>query len=146
MRVERRGPAGPAGAAGPQGPQGASGVSGPTLVLRTPPANADFTQATINSASSWEDLSLAAIVPAGAGAVLMTVTGVSNSGTKMIQFRANGDATANNKPALRTQVATAYSTSHVIVRCDANRVIEYYQSAVFDGLQVTVDGWWIIVV
>ena len=114
-----------------------------TFVDRGDPAAVDFTEADLSLVTAWRDLSLSAIVPAGAKAVVIATTITDNLVGSRIKLRKNGNTNAINVAQLKTQVANNANNADKIVACDNDRKIEYDVTVGTDDLNLTIAGWFI---
>ena len=115
----------------------------PVFVDRGDPTGWDLDHTGMVADSAWHDWDLSAIVPDGAVAVLLGVHIANTSATQSLMFRKNGNVNNFNIAEARTQVATVYNDTDVIVACDQNRVIEYWLALGGTWLvYLTVRGWW----
>lgn len=110
---------------------------------RGDPAAHDYTQATLTTDGSWNNLDLSGIVPAGAKTVLLRVILRDGAIGQSLAFRKNGNANTVNAAEVVNQVANINLDTDVMVSCDTDRVIEYNGSnVVWDVIRMTVRGWW----
>ncbi len=72
--------------------------------------------------SSWHDLDLSSIVPAGSTSVYLRTRIKGTTANKRIRLRKNGNL---NEVSIKTQAANVDICSDIIVKLDGNRVIEY---------------------
>lgn len=89
----------------------------------------------------WNDLSLAAILPAGAKWVKLRVGVKTNAAGDYIVFRKKGYA-GNYGPDILTQVANVQVEAYMEVECDASGVIQYVTgNKSYTAIDLTVLGW-----
>lgn len=112
------------------------------FVDRGDPSSADWTQANLTMDSTWHELNLSAIVPAGAKAVFLRISFQDASINQELSFRKNGSTYAVNRALTRTMIANIAMYQDKIVACDVNRIIEYYANAGLDSVSITIAGWW----
>lgn len=121
---------------------GSSGID--HYVDRGDPATYDFTEATLTTDGTWNDLNLSAIVPAGAVAVHFYLQIKDDAVSSYLLFRKNGNAEDVNIAGFRTQVADVWFEGNFVVACDSNRVIEHKgANLAFTNINLAVKGWWI---
>ena len=112
-------------------------------VDRDDPAANDFDQTDLVHDGAWHDLSLAAIVPAGAVAVIL-IGGIADATINTsLQFRKNGLSNAYARYSIRAQVAGQYIDGQAFVGCDTDRKIEYKCSSTINTVDILVLGWFI---
>ncbi len=103
----------------------------------------DWTQATLTTDGTWNDLDLSGIVPAGAKAVSINLLLADDVAGSHFSLRKNGNSNAFVQTPMYTQVGGILNGYTVTVACDANRVIEYYGANVaFATITIVVNGWW----
>lgn len=112
------------------------------FIDRGDPAAVDWTQADLTMDSTWRDLDLSAIVPAGAKLVLLRVNVFDAAASLEMIFRKNGNSNARNVGRIRMPAAGKTEVVDIDVACDVNRVIEYNSDPGFDSVSITVGGWW----
>lgn len=110
---------------------------------RGDPTEFDFDQGDLTTDATWRDLDLSGIVPAGAKTVGLYVVILDDAVSSTLQFRKNGNTGLYNIGIVGTQVANVPIWVHLVVACDANRVIEYNgANLAFTLIGVLVTGWW----
>jgi len=115
-----------------------------TFVDRGDPASEDFTVGDFTTDYTWRDLSLSAIVPAGAKAVLLRAAVRDNLVNQIFEFRKNGNTNDRVRALIRTQVADISNDLDLICACDEDRIVEYRGlNTTFTVISVVVKGWWI---
>jgi hypothetical protein len=115
-----------------------------SFVDRGDPADWDFTDGDLTFDYDWHDLSLAAIIPAGAKAVLMRLFIKSTDVTDFINLRKKGNTNTINTDSCFTQVSDVWNRTSVIVACDTNRIIQYQCSTgAWTNIFIVVGGWWL---
>ena len=116
------------------------------FVGRTP-ASADFTMTSFTADGTWRTLSLAAIVPTGAFAVVLRLA-ISNTGAvnKGFFIRKNNNGGAGlSEIFFIQQVLSVTIGGPGISGCDTSQVIEYWldTSVTWSAVTLTVTGWFI---
>ena len=123
----------------------ATGLDGRVnYVDRGDPSADDFTLTDFTTDGTWNDLDLSAIVPVNTVAVHLTCLIWDNAVNSILSFRENGNSNIVNISSLRTQVSGLPVPADLIVKLDADRIIEYLGSNLaFVGIITTVKGWFI---
>jgi hypothetical protein len=119
----------------------AGGGGGDTFTDRGDPSAADFTQATLTLDATWRDLDLSSIVPEGTKFVHLTGNITHTAAGTFLLLRKNGNTNTVNSKGVVVQVANINQYWDKIVACDASRVVEYYGSASFTSLGITVGSY-----
>ena len=113
-------------------------------VDRGDPAVYDFSVGDLTTDTTWRDLDLSSIVPAGATAVYIRIYLLDDAANSQFGFRTKGNSNAYAITLCRTQVANVVNDIIVIVKLNAGRVIQYIGSnTTFDHIDLIVLGWWI---
>lgn len=111
-------------------------------VDRGDPSAADWTADSFTRDSTWRDLSCAAIVPAGAKAIHLSLSFTATAATVMAGFRKKGNTQGYNCLLAVQQVANINNYLDGLVACNQDRVIQYFfQTATWSYIAVTVRGW-----
>lgn len=119
-------------------------VDGKGFVERSDPSAADFSQASMTTDNTYRNMDLSAIVPAGAEAVLLTVTISDDAAASELRFRKDGNTNSFADAFLNTQVTGIQIGADIIVPLPASRIIEYIgDNLTFTSIVVVVKGWWI---
>lgn len=114
-----------------------------SFVDRGDPLNPDYTLGDLVTNAAWHDLALAAIVAAGATAVLLRVTADGPGPENQIYFRRDGNVNDANVARVFTQVAGITNDVNLVVPLDVARTIEYRADNVaWNAITITVRGWW----
>jgi hypothetical protein len=117
-------------------------VSQVGYVDRGDPSAYDFTEATLTTDATWNDLDLSSIVPKGAVEVRLYFRIKAATVGRHLLFRENGNANAINRGGAITQVANEWAYGETNVTLDKNCVIEYYGSNItFTEIDIVVRGW-----
>lgn len=114
------------------------------FIDRGDPGTNDYTHANLTGDSTWRDMDLSSIIPAGATAVLLRTTMYDESGTGMtLYFRKNGNSNTINIGGNSVQVITLTNKPEdTLVALDSNRKIEYWlSSTATDSISVNVAGY-----
>lgn len=116
----------------------------PTIFTdRGDPAAADWTKDTLTADGAFHDLDLSSIVPAGAKAVLISITVKDDAAGSRVLLRKNGNSNSWNVGVATTQVANLRHFEDVVIPCDTNRVIEYeLTNTVWTEIYFLIKGWW----
>ena len=118
-------------------------LSGGLFIDRGTRSSADITSWALDS--TWHDLDLSAIVPAGAKAVLLHAYIAASAAGMMVRFRKKGYTTSAecNCSDLWTQVKDIRIYADLVVPCDTDRKIQYWATnAGITELAATIGGWW----
>jgi len=112
-------------------------------VDRGDPAAYDYDKEDLEIDGAWHDLNLAALVPAGAKAVLLKTRLQSADPGDSIRYRQNGNTNEINVCGCEALRANVIRTRLGITAIDTNRVIEYNADDItWTLLDITVRGWW----
>lgn len=106
------------------------------------PTVRDFTIEKFTMNSSWYDLDLSTIVPAGVKAVHLSIIGYDDKVGSTINFRRNGSSNSIASEALFTQAVNVSIAMNFICAVDENRIIEYMANEQWSRFDLTVLGWW----
>ena len=110
----------------------------------TPPTADDFTLPNFITDGQWHDLTLSAIVPAGAKAVLFLICITDNVAGSVMRLRKKGQTDEYNITLMRTQVINSTIDYCELVECDVNRIIQYnFTNTVWTAIDMVVRGWWV---
>ena len=121
-----------------------SGTVNNAYVDRGDPAAYDVAVGALTTDGTYRDLDLSAIVPAGAVAIHLCGNIQDDTAGSNVAFRENGNSNAFNILAQATQVVNVTVYFDGIVKCDANRVIEYLATnTAWTAINITVRGWFI---
>lgn len=114
-------------------------------VDRGDPAADDFTISSFTRDSTWRDLDLSSIVPAGAKAVALRIAYRNTTAGPDASFRKKGNSNAINMSTILCTVANQAASADLAVLCNTNRFIQYYfyNSGTWNIANVTVKGWWL---
>jgi len=113
-----------------------------TFIDRGDPAVYDFTQATLTTDDTWQDLDLSTIIPAGAKAVILRVCVNNSTPETGIYFRKKGNVNAINMGQILAQTSNVWNESDIIVALDSTRHIEYNATnTTWAGILILVKGW-----
>lgn len=111
------------------------------FVDRGDPSSYDKVLANWTTDGTWRDWDLSSVVPAGAVAIVLRLSGYCNP-TAQVAFRKNGNSNAINISACNFTVISVWFEFVVIVPCSTARVIEYNAGNVTWGaLNSAVVGW-----
>lgn len=120
------------------------GVGGLNYVDRGNPSAYDFDQTTLTADGAWHTLSLSAIVPVGAKAVVLRVGASRSVAGTYLRIACVGNSAAFNCANVATQVANVINEQTTMILLNASRQIQYWAtSGVFVSLRLVVMGWWI---
>ena len=120
-----------------------SGLSGiPIFVDRGDPSGFDLAVGDL-ATGAWTDWDISSIVPAGASAVMLSISLNDNAASSSIKFRENGNSNAYNVAVVSTQVADVDIYDSVIVQLGTGRVIEYYATAGLVTCNILIRGWFL---
>lgn len=115
-----------------------------SFVDRGDPATVDFDVDDFFCDGAWKYLDLSGIVPAGAKAVLLTVSLQDNEVNTYVSFRNGDNSNVYSKSKLTVQVADIFIEQDVVVPVPTDRVISYKTTnTTITVLNVTVKGWWV---
>jgi hypothetical protein len=113
-----------------------------TFVDRGGLSSPDYSIGDLTTDGTWRDLDLSSIVPAGATHIELTVQIWDESTDVRIRFRENGISGEYNVAEVRTHTAWITSNGRFLVKCDSNRVIEYFATnTTISGIYISVTGW-----
>ncbi len=113
-------------------------------VDRGDPANYDFEIGDFTQDNAWHTLSLAALIPLSAKAVLLDADFNNNTANRHIALRKNGQTYEKNHSEVHTRIAAQDDHALMVVSPDGNRLIEYkVATAGWQTIAMTVRGWWI---
>jgi len=114
-------------------------------VDRGDPSDYDFAVGDFTFDSTWNDLDLSSIVPAGAYAVDISVTITSTNPNYTMYFRKKGITNYHNSLNQQIPAAAASLTMNGIVALDANGKIQYFAvaAATWTRCNFVVKGWYI---
>ena len=114
------------------------------FVHRGDPSSNDWAVGDFTTDGTWNDLDASSIVPANTAAILFRLVLIDDAVGSTFLLRKNGNAQTVVVDGLATIVANVGVRSNVICACDANRVVEYYGTAVaFATINLSVLGWWL---
>lgn len=114
-----------------------------SFIDRGDPGSTDFQAAFFSVTNIWTDMDLSAIVPAGAKAVLFTISIRNSIISKFLGFRKKGDIAGVNASNTNTQVAFVFLDYDLICPLDDNRFIQYFkESGGTFAIFMTIKGWW----
>ena len=104
----------------------------------------DWTHATLTTDNTWRDLDCNAIVPAGAKAILFYLHVSDDAIGGEFYLRKNGNLWTINWGGVINSVANQAFPAHIIIPCDANRVVEYRgTSKAWTAIAIAICGWFI---
>ena len=116
---------------------------GATFVDRGDQASLDWTHATLTEDSTWRDLNLSSVVPAGAIAVLFRVSVNYTTPGDYLMIQEKGNTNGVNRGIITAQVSGVSNRSDMIVACDGSRFCEYKATASPTAIEISICGWWI---
>jgi hypothetical protein len=113
-----------------------------SYVDRGDPAGYDKVVGDLTTDGTWRDLDLSAVVPSGAVAVHICCNIIDDAAGSVFLIRKNGNTNSYNTLSQATQAANVTVYFDGIVKCDANRVVEYVASnTAWTGINITIRGW-----
>jgi hypothetical protein len=119
-------------------------AGGDTYVDRGDPSFADWTQTTLTTDSSWNNLDCSAIVPAGTKAILFEVELTDNTAGGKFEMRKKGNSYSTNKGLATQTVANLNFGDQLLIPCDANRIVQYRgTNKAWTNIQLTICGWFV---
>lgn len=105
-------------------------------------ANPDFTQATLTTDETWNELDLSSIVGAGATFAYIKLSITDATPDLFFGIRKKGVGTTHTIFAVRNQVANIAIFAYAFVPLDENLKAEYMgTNTTFDAIAITVCGW-----
>lgn len=122
----------------------AQGYLTTSFIDRGDPAAVDFGTGDFTKDSTWRDLDLSGIIPAGAKAACATVSMLAVQTNLAFYLRKKGNSNAANVAVGYTQVGYITKGLDLIVALDADRKCQYNISAgTWMVVDFTVKGWWL---
>ena len=113
------------------------------FVDRGDPAAIDFDKDDLTADDAWHDLSLTAIIPTIARAVLLEVDIEAGHTDKEVIFRENGNTNDINHTGAITKTNNKDQHKTCIVAVGSDRIIEYKASTeTWTTINIVVRGWW----
>lgn len=111
---------------------------------RGDPAGFDYTEANFPVIVTWTDIDLSSIVPAGAKAILIQAQIMNpNFSEQYLKFRKNGNTNAPNASIIKTDRGGYWWNADLVIICDTNRTVEYYNSHADTDIKLIIRGWWL---
>lgn len=141
-----KGDTGDTGAKGDKGDKGDQGDAGAGIayVDRGDIDDYDYTLANFTRDADWHDLDLSSIVPEGVRMIRVVAQIKRDNPGAYFRIREKGFVNTINVYDLCPQEPATDNLNVFDIRCDTNRVIQYYATtAGWVGIWLTVIGWWL---